>query len=180
MNTTDFTIKKSTVISTNPTNTGTEIWARDENGRETSYLVNDDSFRARAGHEITAVLYGRHPVALRNDSTMTKIQLLNGCDLLGSGPQVQSRSAGFWVGWLILIIGPGLMGVGIVTMIFQHLFAGNVVLNALGGVIAVVIYLGMVFGIPYYFILYPRICRSKHNRRIKAVNAVIAEIFNPL
>ena len=61
MNTTDFTVKKSTVIATNPTNVGTEIWTRDESGRETSYLVNDDSFRARAGHEITAVLYDRHP-----------------------------------------------------------------------------------------------------------------------
>jgi hypothetical protein len=180
MNINEFTVKKSTVISTSLSNTGTEIWARDDDGRETSYLVHDPSFRAREGHGLTAINYGIHPVALRNDTTMTKIQLLNGCDLLGSGPQVQSRSAGFWVGWLILIIGPGLMGVGIVTMIFQHLFAGHAVLNALGGVIAVLIYLGMIFGVPYGCIIHPRLRRAKHNRRVKEADAAIAKIFAPL
>jgi hypothetical protein len=90
INTTDFTIKKTAVISTNVTNAGTEIWAGDENGRETSYLVNDHSFRTREGQKLTAILYGIHPVCLRNDTTMTKIQLLAGENLVGSSLVVAS------------------------------------------------------------------------------------------
>jgi hypothetical protein len=65
-------------------------------------------------------------------------------------------------------------------MIFQHLFAGHAVLNALGGVIAVLIYLGMIFGVPYGCIIHPRLRRAKHNRRVKEADAAIAKIFAPL
>jgi hypothetical protein len=180
MNATDFTVKTSTVVSVQPTSSGTEIWAQQDDGREASYQVNDDSFRAREGHKLTTILYGRHPVAIRNDTTMTKIQLLNGWDLLGSGPQVKSRSVGFWIGWFVLIMGPGLMAIGVVTMIFEHFFGGNAVLNALGAVIGVMMYLGMVFGIPYWCIVHPRIGRARHNRRVKEADAAIAQIFTPL
>jgi hypothetical protein len=180
MNTTDFTVKKSTVISTIPTNAGTEIWARREDGREASYLVNDDSFRARAGHEITAVLYGRHPVALRNDTTMTKIQLLAGEDLVGSSPVVPSRPAIFWIAWFIFIsfLGPYLIGIG--QMLIQGIFEGNAFVKCLSDFAAISLYAGAVFGVPYWCIVHPRILRSKHNRRIKEADAAIAKIFAPL
>ena len=183
MNATDFTIKKSTVISTNPTNNGTEIWIQHEDGREASYLVNDDSFRARTGHEIIAVLYGRHPVALRNDSTMTKIQLLTGEDLFGSAPQPESRPVMFWVAWVIVIsfIGPFVLGMGqeIATGILGQYYW----LKWLGDIVAFIlflVYMALIFGVPYRLIIRPRILRSQHNRRIKAADAAIAKIFAPL
>ena len=180
MNTTDFTIKKSTVTATNSTNVGTEIWTCDESGRETSYLVNDHSFRARAGHEITAVLYGRHPVALRNDTTMTKIQLLTGEDLVGSSPVVPSRPAIFWIAWVIFIsfLGPYVIWIG--QMLIQGMFENNVFVKWISDFAAISLYLGAIFGVPYWCIIHPRILRAKHNRRIKDADTAIAKIFAPL
>jgi len=183
MNTNEFTVKKSTVISTNLTNTGTEIWARDDDGRETSYLVNDPTFRAREGHSLTAMNFGIHPVCLRNDTTMTKIQLLTGEDLLGSGPQPETRPIKFWVAWVIIIgfIGPFVLGMGqdIVTGIFGQFYW----LKWLGDIISFIIflvYLALVFGVPYKLIIRPRILRTQHSRRVKAADAAIAKIFAPL
>ena len=183
MNTSDFIAKKSTVISTQPTNTGTEIWARCEDGREVSYPVNDHSFRARAGHELTAMLYGNHPVALRNDTTMTKIQLLTGEDLVGSAPQPEPRPVMFWVAWVLIIgfIGPFIIGIGqdIVTGIFGQYYW----LKWLGDILSFIlflVYLALVFGVPYKLIIRPRILRSQHSRRVKAADAAIAKIFAPL
>ena len=80
------------MLSVNPTHTGIEIWTRYDGGREGSYRVNDPSFSAREGHQLTAILCGVHPVAIINRNTNIKIQLLNGYDLLGSGPEIKSRS----------------------------------------------------------------------------------------
>jgi len=65
------------------------------------------------GQQITALLYGRHAEAVRNDNTYAKIQLLNGLDLLGTGPEVQSRSGLFWLGWAFVLMCPGIMVAGI-------------------------------------------------------------------
>lgn len=183
MNTSDFTTKKSTVVSANLANTGTEIWTRDEDGRETSYLVNDPSFRAREGQSLTALNYGIHAVCLRNDTTMTKIQLLTGEDLLGSAPQPESRPVMFWVGWVIVIgfVGPFVLGIGqeIATGIFGQYYW----LKWLGDIIAFIlflVYVALVFGVPYRLIVRPRILRTQHTRRIKAADAAIAKIFAPL
>lgn len=180
MNTNNFTAKKSTVISTSSTNTGTEIWARDEAGRETSYLVNDHSFRARAGQELTAILFGIHPVALRNDTTMTKIQLLAGDDLVGSSPVVPSRPAIFWISWVIFIafLGPYVIWIG--QMLIQGMFENNVFVKWISDFAAISLYLGAIFGVPYWCIIHPRILRAKHNRRIKDADTAIAKIFAPL
>jgi len=180
MNTTDFSVKKSTVISTNPTNVGTEIWTCDESGRETSYLVNDHSFRARAGHELTAMLCGNHPVALRNDTTMTKIQLLTGEDLVGSSPVVPSRPAKFWIAWFIFIsfLGPYLIWIG--QMLILGIFENNVFVKWVSDFAAIALYVGAIFGVPYRCIIHPRVLRSKHNRRIKEADDAIAKIFAPL
>jgi hypothetical protein len=180
MNANDFTVKTATVVSVQQTSSGTEIWAQQEDGRETSYLVGDNSFRAREGHKLTALHYGRNAVAIRNDTTRTKIQMLTGRDLLGSGPQVQSQSAGFWIGWFILLIGPGSFAIGIVDIIFKHVFDGNAILTWLGNAVCILLILGMVFGIPYGCIVHPRLRRAKHNRRVKAADAAIAKIFNEL
>lgn len=183
MNTSDFTAKKTTVISVNPTNAGTEIWARDESGRETSYCVNDHSFRARAGQNLTAIHYGIHPVILRNDTTMTKIQLVTGEELVGSSPTVESRPAIFWVAWIIFIgvLGPYLIGIGqeIVIDVFGQFYW----LKWIGDIIAFMlflVYVAIVFGVPYRCVVRPRILRSKQNRRIKAADAVLVKIFAPL
>lgn len=180
MNTTDFTIKKSTVISTTPTHAGTEIWARHDDGREASYQVNDRSFRAREGQTLTAILFGIHPVALRNDSAMTKIQLLTGEDLVGSSPVVQSRPAIFWISWVIFIafLGPYVIWIG--QMLIQGMFEGNAFVRWVSDVAAKSLYAGAIFGVPYWCIIHPRILRAKHNRRIKAADAAIAKIFAPL
>lgn len=180
MNTTDFTIKKSTVVAVNPTHTGTEIWARYEDGREVAYPVNDHSFRARAGQELTAILYGIHPVALRNEASMTKIQLLNGDDLVGSSPVVPSRPTMFWVAWVIFIafLGPYVIGIG--QMLIQGIFEGNVFVKWVSDMVAVLLYVGAVLGVPYWCIIHPRILRFKHQRRIADADAAIAKIFAPL
>jgi hypothetical protein len=119
-------------------------------------------------------------VALRNDSTRTKIQLLTGRDLLGSEPHVESQSAGFWIGWIVLLIGPGSFAIGIVDIIFKHVFDGNAFLAWLGNALCILLALGMVLGIPYGCIVHPRLRRAAHNRRVKAADAAIAKIFNPL
>jgi len=142
-------------------------------------MYNDESFRAREGHQLTAILYGKHVVALRNDHTYKKIQLLSGEDIFGSGPQVQSRSATFWAGWAFLIMCPGILIAGIPAAILSIL-GDNIVLKYLGGILSCAIYLGFIFGIPYWYIARPRILRHKHQRRIKAANEAIAKIFNPL
>ncbi|MGA2248466.1 MAG: hypothetical protein ABSH48_26150 [Verrucomicrobiota bacterium] len=59
MNANDFNAKQSTVVSVQPTSSGSEIWVQYDDEREASYQVNDDSFRAREGHKLTAILYGR-------------------------------------------------------------------------------------------------------------------------
>ena len=180
MNATDFTVKTSTVVSVQPTNSGSEIWVQYDDGRETSYQVNDDSFRAREGHKLTAVLYGRHPVALRNETTMTKSQLLNGQDLLGTGPLVEPKPASFWVGWFFLISCPGFAFVSVLASITDSLFSKLPGLQVVGGTVCVATYLAMIFGIPYWCIIRPRLLRAKHQRQIKAADAAISEIFNPL
>ena len=180
MNKNDFKGVTSTVVSITSTQYGSEIWVCNDDGREASYIVNDHSFRAREGQKMTAVIYGGHAVALRNDTAMKKIQLLTGEDLLGSGPQVKSKPTSFWLGWLFLIFFPGLMGVGILAKINEALFENILVLKILGNIICVAIYLAMVFGIPYWCIIRPRMLRSKHQHQIKVANTAIAEIFNPL
>lgn len=176
MNATDFSVKNITVVAVQPTTSGSEIWAQDDDGREASYLVNDHSFRAREGHKMTAVLYGRHhAVALRNDSTMTKIKLLDGEDLLGSAPVVEPKSTTFWLCCFFFVTCGGMTFVGIIGMFIQH-FLGE----AVGNFVSIVTLLGLAFGVPYAGIIHPRIRRFRHNRRIKAADAVIAEIFKSL
>lgn len=178
MNTNEFTYKKSTVVSVVGTNAGTEIWVRLENGVESSYLLTDDSFRVREGHQLTALHYGRHPIALRNDTSMTKIQLLTGEDLLGSGPMVEPRSAAFWGGWAFMLFCPGFIVAGLPAAILGA--SQNVVLKFLGDILSVACYLAFVFGVPYWFIVRPRHLRRKHQKRVKAADEAIAKLFNPL
>ena len=179
MKTNDFTIKQSTVLSVVETNAATEIWVRQDSGIESSYLVTDYSFRVREGHRLTAIHYGRHAVALRNDTCMMKIQLLTGEDLLGSGPEVQPRSAMFWLCWAFFLACPGIPVAGIPQIILSFL-GNNAVLKWLGVALTCVCYLSFVFGIPFWFIIRPRLLRRKHQQRIKATDKAIATVFNPL
>jgi hypothetical protein len=178
MNTSDFTIKQSTVVSVIGTNAGTEIWVRHDNDVESSYLVTDDSFRAREGHRLTAIHFGRYAIALRNDTCMMKIQLLSGQDLLGSGPIVESRSAAFWFVWAFILLCPGFIVAGIPAEVLGSFH--NVLLTYLGNILSVACYLAYVFGVPYWYIARPRLLRRKHQQRVKAANAAIAQLFNPL
>ena len=104
MNINQFQTLNSNVLSVEPTNTGIAIWVKYEGGREGSYRVNDPSFSAREGHQLTAIMCGIHPIAIINRNTNIKIQLLNGYDLLGTGPEVKSRSLIFWLGWAIFLV----------------------------------------------------------------------------
>jgi len=207
----DFKTATVTVVATNPKNSGAEIWVRYEDGREAAYQVADSSFRCREGHQLTAVLYGQHPILLRNDSTRMKIQLHSGEDILGSGPQVEPRSASFWLGLFLICLCPpfglicligGLTGYmwNDVTAPIKGLIAGikamwRVILGA--GIILVILYFclssnaffsllaavgffAIVIGIPYAYIIQPRIRRAKHQRQIKALDVVVTRLFNQL
>jgi len=180
MNINQFKIVKSTVDSVNPTNTGMEIWVQHEDGREAAYRVNDPKFAAREGQQMTAILYGVHPVAVLNNSTNIKIQLLNGWDLLGTGPEVKSRSGIFWVLWAIFMI-PFTMCVAGTIIDNPHDFFGKsglapYVANLVGGLVALL----PLFGIPIWCIILPRFKRHQHLRLVKGADAAIAKLFNPL
>jgi len=180
MNTNQFKTLTSTVLSVSPTNTGIEIWAQYEGGREASFRVNDPQFSARQGHQLTAIMYGVHPVAILNRTTNVKIQLLNGYDLLGTGPEVRSKSVIFWVGWAIFLV-PFSLCVGGAVIDSPHQFFGASALapylaNAAGGAIS----LGVLFGVPFWTIIRPRANRYKHTRRVKEADAAIAKLINPL
>lgn len=178
MNVNDFTIEKSTVVSVVGTNEGNEIWVRHENGIESAYVVNDPNFRAREGHQITAIYCGKNVVAVRNDNTYKKIQLLSGENLLGPGPDVQPKSGTFWAGWAFFICCPGLIVAGIPGAIFN--IGDNIILKYIGGILSLATYLAFVFGIPYWFIIRPRLLRRKHQQRVKAADTAIASLFNSL
>ncbi|MGA2246660.1 MAG: hypothetical protein ABSH48_16835 [Verrucomicrobiota bacterium] len=178
MNTNDFTYKKSTVVSVSGTNEGTEVWVRYDNDIESSYLVKDDSFRIREGHQLTAILYGRHAVALRNDSTMLKIQLLAGGDLVGPGPAAKSRSAVFWFLWALILVCPGFIFAGIPAEILGSFH--NVFLTYLGNTLSIACYLAYVFGIPFWYLLRPALLRRKHRKHVQEADRAIAALFNPL
>jgi hypothetical protein len=179
INTSDFKTQTSTVNSVMATDTGTEIWVQLQTGVESVYVVQHESFRVRQGQQITALLYGRHAVAVRNDNTYTKIQLLNGVDLLGTGPEVQSRSGLFWLGWAFVLMCPGIMVAGIPMGIINSL-TKNVAAQWLGGLLSFACYVAMIFVPPYWYILRPRVQRRKHQQRVKASDDAISELFNGL
>lgn len=180
MNPTDFKIRNSTVVSTEQTNSGRVIWTRYESGQEAAYAVEDPNFHAREGQQITAIHFCVHPVAIRNDHARTKIQLLSGEDLLGSGPDKSSRPAIFWFAWLIFIafLCPCLIEVG--QSVILEAFGNNAFVKWVSDIVAVSVYAGAVFGVPYFFIILPALRRFKHRRRIKAADRVITNLYNEL
>ena len=180
MNINQFQTLNSNVLSVEPTNTGIAIWVKYEGGREGSYRVNDPSFSAREGHQLTAIMCGIHPIAIINRNTNIKIQLLNGYDLLGTGPEVKSRSLMFWLGWAIFLV-PFSMCIGGAIIDSPHQFFGAsgfapYIANLAGGTIA----LGVLFGVPFWTIIRPRVNRYKHTLRVRQADAAIAQLFNPL
>lgn len=179
-NTPQFTTTQSLVTYVKPITDGLEVWVQLRDGREDAYTIKDKSFRVREGHFLTAILHGQHPVAIRNDSTRMKIQLLTGEDVEGSAPSVRSRSFVFWFSWLVLIgfICPFAMDV-IQTIIGQTL-GDSTLVNTLYEFIAGGLWLAAIFGIPTKYIIQPRIRRAQHNRRIKAADRAIAKAFAAL
>lgn len=179
MNINDFKTQTSTVNSVMATNDGTEFWVQHENEVESVYLVQDESFRAREGHRITAICYGRQVIALRNDNTYTKIQLMTGADLLGPGPEVRPKSGMFWLLWAAFISCPGIMLAGL-PMGILNCVSKNIIIQWLGGILSLACYLAFIFVPPWWFIARPRLLRRQHQQNVKAADAAIAALFNPL
>jgi len=179
MNINDFKTQTVTVHSVMATDAGTEIWVELENGVESVYLVPDESFRVREGHKLTAIYCGRHLIALRNDNTYTKIQLMNGTGLLGPGPEVRPKSGRFWLLWAAFISCPGIMIAGI-PLGLMNCLGRNSLLNFIGGLLSLACYLAFIFGPPWWFIARPRLLRRQHQKRVKAADDAIAAQLNPL
>ena len=177
MNINDFKTRSSTVISSEIKNDATEIWVRYEDGREACYTVPETRFQAREGQTMTAILYGGHAVALRNDSTRMKIPILMGEDLLGSGPQVASHSAKFWIGWVIFIAFPCPYLIGLIEIILDGMFEHHPFLKWIGGIFTTSLYVFAVLGVPYFCLIHPSIRRFKHQRRVSASNKIIKKLY---
>ena len=177
MNTTDFNIRNSTVISSEIKNDATEIWVRYDDGREACYTAPEPRFQAREGQTMTAILYGGQAVAIRNDATGMKIPILMGEDLLGSGPEVVSRPLKFWIAWFVFIafVGPYVSWIG--QSIFDGIFEQHLLLKWLGDLVATSMYVLTVVGVPYFCLIHPRIRQFKHQRRIAAMNKIIKELY---
>lgn len=211
MNENNFQTKTSTVAATSPHNSGTEIWVRYDDGREASYQVPDPSFRCREGHQLTAVLYGPHPILLRNDSTGMKIQLHAGEDILGGCPHTEPFSVSSWLGCIAMFLCPPfgiLLVIGSlaalmwsdvtapikmlaawvrqrpVTVIVVAIILATLYFllpsESFWGLLLTLSFLSVVFGIPYWQIIRPRIHRFKHQRRINAANRTITRLFKSL
>ncbi len=179
-NTLQLQTKSSTVTTVKPTAEGAEIWVAHEDGREAAYVVNEPAFRVREGQQLTAIHCGIHPVAIRNDNTRMKLPLLTGEELIGSAPEVPSRSTAFWLGWIILIavICPVAFTFG--ETVLKETFGGNAFVSGVFGFTTTVFYLVAIFGVPYWAIIHPRIRRYQHNRRIKSLDQSITREFAKL
>lgn len=180
MNTLPLHTKTSTVLSVDPNAEGFEVWVKHDDGCEAVYTVNNRAFRAREGHNITAVLFGAHPVAIRNDSTQMKAQLLTGEDIEGSAPLVQSRPGVFWFAWVILIAFICPFAISLIQAFTQYMLGSSTPVQWLCEIIAGIFYTGAILGIPYWCIVHPRVIRFKHNRRIKAADRDIAQAYSKL
>ena len=173
MNVTDFNVQTSTIISTQPTKNGTHVWVRYDDDREACYEVAHSQFHLREGQQLTAILWGTHPVILRNDTTRMKLQLLTGEDILGTGPTVQPISAGTGLTWLAILFccGPSFFFAPVLLLPIPE---------TLKIITAFVLYGVFLLVVPYYWIVHPRIRRSKHQRRIKAADKLIHQMYQQL
>lgn len=175
MNETDFKTVTSIVTTTENWNSGTEIWVRYVDGREASYRVADPSFRCRAGQHLTAVLYGPHPVLLRNDSTGMKIQLLAGRNFVGTKPGVPPFSWSGWFVWFLFIS----VVVGIFGPLVYYVVQGRVIIvQYLATIITIVLSVGLLFGVPYWLIVHPRLRGFLFELRAMKVDKIIARMFD--
>lgn len=178
MKTENFTSIRSTVVATVPQKRGNEIWVRYEDGREVPYQVAHPDFLAREGQQMTALMFGQHVVALRNDSAKLKIQLLTAEDLLGSA-QTRSRSGLFWIGYIILLLLIPILVDPAKMFLESFDWDKPFIVNLLESG-AAWLQLGVLVGFPYWFIIRPGIRRFKHRRKIKAADKIITDLFNQL
>jgi len=169
-----------TIIETKPYGDGLEYWVRYEDGRERSYYIRDAGFTARAGHELTELQFHGRPVAVRNEQTRRKLQILSGQDLLGSGPPVIKRGLGFWAIYFMFAL-PVTFGFfawhdsyGAEYWdhhLLMHIFVNTVCLSEM---------FVLIFGLPLRWIFWDDVKRFKHNRRVKAANKTITALFNAM
>ena len=170
---------KSTVLSTERTDNGTEVWVRYEGGREHAYTVPSQNFQAREGHELTEMQYQGRPVAILNNATNRKFQILTGYSVLGAGPQVEPKPRGFWFGYFLLALPIILVGNSMVAdsySYWEHHWFEHWIANIYCFITSV----GGLVILPLRFIFWQDVKKFRHGRKVKAVNAVILQAYDKL